>query len=128
MSGNLKQAPLSKFGFTQRVEYLGEDIDVYIPDYVDKAGLLFLECSQICQNKAGLTSHMNFRHGTFANLASKTRGSVSPEAPTSVVTKDTSIEAPTNTTNTVSSSITPLTYVYTTVSSSADSSTSLQVH
>ena len=49
---------------------------------------------------------------------------MSPEAPTSVVTKETSIEAPTNTTNTVSLSITPLTYVSTTVSLSADPSTS----
>ena len=40
---------------------------------------------------------MNFKHGKFANLASKTYGSVSPEAPTSVITKDTSIEVPTNT-------------------------------
>ena len=64
---------------------------------------------------------MNFN---FGNLASKTHGSVSPEAPTSVVTKDTSIDTPTNTTNIVSSSITPLTYVSTTVSSSADPSTS----
>ena len=67
---------------------------------------------------------MNFKHGKFANLASKTHNSVSPEAPTSVVTKETSIEAPTNTTNTVSLSITPLTYVSTTVSLSADPSTS----
>ena len=44
------------------------------------------DCKQICQNKAGLKSHMNFKHGTFANLASKTHGSVSPEAPTSAVT------------------------------------------
>ena len=44
------------------------------------------DCKQICQNKAGLISHMNFKHGTFANLASKTHGSVSPEAPTSAVT------------------------------------------
>ena len=50
------------------------------------------------------------------SLASKTHGSVSPEALTSVVTKDTPIEAPTNTTNTVSSFIAPLTYVSTTVS------------
>ena len=64
---------------------------------------------------------MNFN---FGNLASKTHGSVSPEAPTSVVTKDTSIDTPTNTNNIVSSSITPLTYVSTTVSSSADPSTS----
>ena len=49
---------------------------------------------------------------------------MSPESPTFVVTKDTSIEAPTKTTNSVSSSITPLTYVCTTVSSSADPSTS----
>ena len=49
---------------------------------------------------------------------------MSPESPTSVVTKETSIEAPTNTTNTVSLSITPLTYVSTTVSLSADPSTS----
>ena len=67
---------------------------------------------------------MNFKHGKFANLASKTHGSVSPEAPTSVATKDTPTEAPTNTTNTVSSSITLLTYVSTTVSSSADPSLS----
>ena len=67
---------------------------------------------------------MNFKHGKSANLASKTLASVSPEAPTSVVTKDTSIEAPTNFTNTVSSSITRFTYVSTTVSSSADPSTS----
>ena len=58
------------------------------------------------------------------SLASKTHGSVSPEALTSVVTKDTPIEAPTNTTNTVSSFIAPLTYVSTTVSWSADPSTS----
>ena len=45
---------------------------------------------------------MNFKHGKFGNSASKTHGFVSPEAPTSVVTKDTSTEAPTNTTNTVS--------------------------
>ena len=49
---------------------------------------------------------------------------MSPESPTSVVTKVISIEAPTNTTNTGSSSITSLTYVFTTVSSSADPSTS----
>ena len=35
MSGNLKQATPKKFGFTRRVEHRGEDIDVYIPDYVD---------------------------------------------------------------------------------------------
>ena len=35
MSGNLKQATLKKFGFTRRVEHRGEDMDVYIPDYVD---------------------------------------------------------------------------------------------
>ena len=67
---------------------------------------------------------MNFKYEEFANLASKIHGSVSPEAPTSAVTKDTSIEALTNTTNNVSSSITLLTYVSTTVSSSADPSTS----
>ena len=67
---------------------------------------------------------MNFKHGKFANLSSTTHASVSSEAPTSVVTKDTSIKAPTSTTNTVSLSITPLTYVSTTVSSSADPSTS----
>ena len=93
---------------------------MYIPDYVDKTGLVWPDYMQICQDKAGLTSHMNFKHGKFANLASKTHASVSPEAPTSVVTKDTSIEAPTNSTNTVSSSIAPFTYVSTTVSSSAD--------
>ena len=43
------------------------------------------DCKQICQNKAGLTSHMNFKHRKFANLASKIHVSVSPEAPTSVV-------------------------------------------
>ena len=86
---------------------------MYIPDYVDKTGLVCPDYMQICQDKAGLTSHMNFKHGKFANLASKTHASVSPEAPTSVVTKDTSIEAPTNTINSVSSSITPLTYVST---------------
>ena len=42
---------------------------------------------------------------------------------TSVIAKDTSIEAPTDTTNTVSSFITPLAYVSTTVFSSADPST-----
>ena len=114
MSGNLKQATLKKFGFTWRVEHRGEDIDVYI----DKTGLFCPDGKQICQNKPGLTSHMNFKHGKFKNLASKTHGSVSPVDPTSVVAKDTSIEAPTNTTNTLSSSIT------TTVSSSADPSTS----
>ena len=93
---------------------------MYIPDYVDKMGLVCPDYMQICQDKAGLTSHMNFKHGKFANLASKTHASVSPEAPTSVVTKDTSIEAPTNSTNTVSSSIAPFTYVSTTVSSCAD--------
>ena len=92
--------------------------------YVDKTGLVCPYCKQTCQKKAGLISHMNFKHGRFANLASKTHGSVSHEAPTSTVTKDTSIEAPTNTINSVSSSITPLTYVSTTVSSSADPSTS----
>ena len=92
--------------------------------YVDKTWLVCPDCKQTCQNKAGLTSHINIKHGRFANLASKTHGSVSPEAPTSVVTKDTSIEAPTNTINSVSSSITPLTYVSNTVSSSADPSTS----
>ena len=60
----------------------------------------------------------------MGNLASKTHGSVYPEALTSVVTKDTPTEAPTNTTNTVSSFIAPLTYVSTTVSWSADHSTS----
>ena len=75
-------------------------------------------------HKAGLTSHLNFKYEKFANLASKIHGSVSPEAPTSAVTKVTSIEALTNTTNNVSSSITLLTYVSTTVSSSADPSTS----
>ena len=67
---------------------------------------------------------MNFKHGKFANLASTTHASVSPEVPTSVVTKDTTIKAPKNTTNTASLSITPLTYVSTRVSSSADPSTS----
>ena len=67
---------------------------------------------------------MNFKHGKFANLASTTHASVSPEVPTSVVTKDTAIKAPKNTTNTASLSITPLTYVSTRVSSSADPSTS----
>ena len=66
---------------------------------------------------------MNLKHGKLANLASKAHGSVSPETPTSVVTKDTSIEASTDTTNTVSSFITPLAYVSTTVFSSADPST-----
>ena len=93
---------------------------MYIPDYVDKTGLVCPDYMQICQDKAGLTSHMNFKHGKSANLASKTLASVSPEAPTSVVSKDTSIEAPANFTNTVSSSITRFTYVSTTVSSSAD--------
>ena len=55
---------------------------------------------------------MNFKHGKFANLASKTHGSVSPEVPTSVISKDTSIEAPKNTNNTVFSSIIPLTCFY----------------
>ena len=120
----MKQAALKKIGFTRSVEHRGEGIDVYIPDYVDKTGLVCPDCRQICQNKAGITSYMNFKPGKFANLASKTHGSVFPECPTFVVTKDTSIEAPTNTTNTVSSSITPLTYVSTTVSLSADPSTS----
>ena len=56
---------------------------------------------------------MNFKHGKFANLASKTHGSVSPEVPTSVISKGTSIEAPKSTNNTVFSSIMPLTYVST---------------
>ena len=47
---------------------------------------------------------------------------MSLEAPTFLVIRETSTEAPTNTTNTVSSSITPLAYVSTTVSSSADPS------
>ena len=100
--GNLKLATLKKSGFTQHLEYCGEDIDVYIPDYVDKTEQVYPDCKQICQNKARLTSHMNFKHGKFANLSCKTYGSVSPEAPTSIITKDTSIEAPTNTTITVS--------------------------
>ena len=81
MSGNLKQATLKRFGFTRRLEHHGEDIDVYIPDYVDKTGLVCPDCRHISQNKAGITSHMNFKHGKFANLASKTHGSVSPEPP-----------------------------------------------
>ena len=36
MTGNLKQTTPKKFGFTWRVEHRGEDIDVYIPDYVNK--------------------------------------------------------------------------------------------
>ena len=40
MSGNVKQATLKKLGFTRHVEHGGEDIDVYIPDYVDKTGLV----------------------------------------------------------------------------------------
>ena len=124
MSENMKQATLNKFGFTQPVEHCGEGIDVYIPDYVDKTGLVCPDCKQICQNKAGLTSHMNFEHGKFANLASKTYGSVSPEAPTSVITKDTSTEFPTNNNNTVFSAIIPLTYV----STSFYLQLSLQVH
>ena len=47
---------------------------------------------------------------------------MSLEASTFLVIRETSTEAPTNTTNTVSSSITPLAYVSTTVSSSADPS------
>ena len=35
MSCNLKQETLKKFGFTRRVDHCREDIDVYIPDYVD---------------------------------------------------------------------------------------------
>ena len=92
------------------------------PDYVDKTGLVCPDCKQICQNKVALTSHIHFKQGQFASLASKTHGSVSLEAPTFLVIKETSTEAPTNTTNTVSSSITPLAYVSTTVSSSADPS------
>ena len=115
---------MKKFGFARRVEHRGEDIDVYMPDYVDKTGLVCPECKQICRNKAGLTSHMNFEHGKFANLASKTYGSVSPEAPTSVITKDTSTEFPTNNNNTDFSSIIPLTYV----STSFYLQLSLQVH
>ena len=84
-----------------------------MPDYVDKTGLVCPDCKQIWQNKAGLTSYMNFKDGKFANLASKTYGSVSPESPTSVITKDTSIEVPTSTNNTVFSFIIPLTYVST---------------
>ena len=113
MSGNLKQATLKKFGFARCVEHRGDDIDVYMPDYVDKTGLVCPDCKQICQNKVGLTSHINFKHGKFANLASKTHGSVSPEVPTSVISKDTSTEAPTNTNNTVFASIIPLIYVST---------------
>ena len=113
MSRNLKQATLKKFGFTRCVEHRGENIDVYIPDYVDKTGIVCPDCKQICQNKAGLTSQMNFKHGKFANLASKTHGSVSSESPTSIVTKDISIKAPKNTTNTGSSSITSSIYVST---------------
>ena len=44
MRGNLKQVTLKKFGFTRRVEYRGEDIDVYILDYVDKTGLVCPDC------------------------------------------------------------------------------------
>ena len=120
----LCQAIWSRQHFTRHVEHRGEDIDVYSPDYVDKTGQVYPDRKQICQNKAGLTSYMNFKHGKFANLSCKTHGSVSPEAPTSVITKDTSIEAPTNTTIIVSSSITPLTYVSTTISSYADPPTS----
>ena len=35
MSCNLKQETLKKFDFTRRVDHCREDIDVYIPDYVD---------------------------------------------------------------------------------------------
>ena len=115
---------MKKLGFARRVEHRGEDIDVYMPDYVDKTGLVCPDCKQIWQNKAGLTSHMNFKDGKFANLASKTYGSVSPEAPTSVITKDTSTEFPTNNNNTVFSAIIPLTYV----STSFYLQLSLQVH
>ena len=38
MSGNLKQGTLKEFGFTQRVEHRGEDIDVYIPIMLIKLG------------------------------------------------------------------------------------------
>ena len=48
MSGNLKQKTMKKFGFTQCVEHCGEDIDVYIPDYVDKTGLVCSDCKHIC--------------------------------------------------------------------------------
>ena len=44
MSGNLKQATLKTFGFTQRVEHLRGDIDVCIPDYVNKTGLVCPDC------------------------------------------------------------------------------------
>ena len=44
MSHNLKQATLKKIGLTRRVEHRGENIDVYIPDYVDKTGLVCPDC------------------------------------------------------------------------------------
>ena len=44
MSGNLKQATLKTFGFTQRVEHRRGDIDVCIPDYVNKTGLVCPDC------------------------------------------------------------------------------------
>ena len=44
MSSNLEQATLKIFGFTRRVEHRGEDINVCIPDYVDKTGLVCPDC------------------------------------------------------------------------------------
>ena len=44
----VRQFEAKNTGFTWCVEHRGEDIDLYIPDYVDKTGLVCPDCKHIC--------------------------------------------------------------------------------
>ena len=70
MPGKQKQSKLGKFGFTRSIQHRGEKVNMEIPEFVSKTGILCHKFTEIFQTKQGLSWHMNFKPGKYTNLSS----------------------------------------------------------
>ena len=65
----VRQATITKFpGFTRTIQFRGESLEIYTPDFVEETDALSCPDSG-CTNKSnqGMSSHRNFKHGKYQN-------------------------------------------------------------
>ena len=125
MSGKQKQSTLGKFGFARSIQHCGEKVNREISEFVNKTGIPCHMCNKTFQTKQVLSSHMGFKHGKYANRSCDNPVSVIKKDTTSVSATTVLSEELTITTDADISSAAPSNFSVTTVSSFADSSTSI---